>query len=123
MRSLSKSSSGISVKSSPKFVRRENTDDKRLSTNLQDSMAQEEEEKKPPPNPALIKLPKDYKDWDTQKLSDWANECGLDDFAQSIINEDIDGEVLAVMTEKDLEELGLNMGHRKKILKSIQDNS
>ncbi len=52
-------------------------------------------------------------------LGRWLDGLGLGRHAEAFAKDDIDWEVLAELEEPDLEKLGLSLGHRKKLLKSI----
>ncbi|MFM8769427.1 MAG: TIR domain-containing protein [Rubrivivax sp.] len=55
-------------------------------------------------------------------LFDWLTAQGLQQHAQTLQREGIeDLEVMRELTEADLEKLGLNMGHRKRLLKALRD--
>lgn len=49
----------------------------------------------------------------------WLKGLGLERYEGVFRDNDIDGEVLAELTEADLERLGLSLGHRKRLLKAI----
>ena len=49
----------------------------------------------------------------------WLRDWGLERYANSFEAHAIDAEVLAELTEADLEKLGVLLGHRKKLLKAI----
>ena len=49
----------------------------------------------------------------------WLRDWGLERYADSFEAHAIDAEVLAELTEADLEKLGVLLGHRKKLLKAI----
>ncbi len=49
----------------------------------------------------------------------WFDELGLGQYAVIFAENDIDWEVLPELTEHDLEQLGLSLGHRKKLLKAV----
>ena len=49
----------------------------------------------------------------------WLRELGLERYERAFREGDIDAEVLPDLTEADLEELGVSLGHRKKLLKAI----
>ena len=53
-------------------------------------------------------------------LQHWLEEIGLAQYADLLVRNDIDWEVLPELTEQDLEKLGVSLGHRKKLLKAIQ---
>jgi len=54
-------------------------------------------------------------------LSDWLHNLGLDRYAQLFADNDVDFEVLRILTEEDLHQLGVSFGHRKRILKAIAE--
>jgi class 3 adenylate cyclase len=49
----------------------------------------------------------------------WLSAIDLERYASVFANNDIDGETLFDLTDEDLRELGVSLGHRKKILKAI----
>ena len=49
----------------------------------------------------------------------WLAGLGLAQYAASFSDNDIDGEVLAELSDADLKELGLSLGHRRKLLKAL----
>jgi class 3 adenylate cyclase len=53
-------------------------------------------------------------------MADWLGWLGLDRYAATFAENDIDLEVLPSLTERDLEQLGVSMGHRKKILAALR---
>jgi hypothetical protein len=52
-------------------------------------------------------------------ISDWLRSLGLERYERAFLENAVDGEVLAALTEGDLERLGVLLGHRKKMLASI----
>ncbi|WP_299397631.1 AAA family ATPase [Pelagibius sp.] len=60
-------------------------------------------------------------------LYDWLQSLGLDRHAAAFAEQDIDFDILADLTERDLIELGLSFGERKKLRRAIarlsEDNS
>lgn len=54
-------------------------------------------------------------------LSDWLHSIGLDQYAQLFADNDVDLEVLRILTEEDLHQLGVSFGHRKRILKAVAE--
>jgi len=58
-------------------------------------------------------------DWNVQDVAEWAKENGLEFFIEKVVDQNIDGEALSNIGDKELEELGLKVGQRKKILKAI----
>ncbi|MCA0872787.1 AAA family ATPase [Seohaeicola saemankumensis] len=49
----------------------------------------------------------------------WLNGLGLDQYADAFSQNDIDAQVLPLLTNEDLKEIGVSLGHRKIILASI----
>jgi class 3 adenylate cyclase len=54
-----------------------------------------------------------------QELEGWLASIGLERYAQTLRDNDVDLEVLPELTEADLEQLGLSLGHRKKLLRAL----
>ena len=54
-------------------------------------------------------------------LSTWLQERGLGRYAPAFANNDVDLEALRLLTETDLERLGVSLGHRRKLLKAIAE--
>jgi class 3 adenylate cyclase/predicted ATPase len=54
------------------------------------------------------------------ELADWLAAHGLDQYAQTFAENNIDYSVLPDLTENDLEKLGVTLGHRKKLLRAIE---
>jgi hypothetical protein len=48
----------------------------------------------------------------------WLEELGLPQYAQVFVDNDVDLEALRLLTDGDLEKLGVSLGHRKKLLKA-----
>lgn len=53
------------------------------------------------------------------EIQAWLADIGLSQYAQAFAENDIDASVLPSLTEDDLRELGLSMGHRKKLMAAI----
>src|SRR5262245_4761804 len=56
-----------------------------------------------------------------QRIADWLSEIGLGQYAQGFADNGIDASVLRDLTDRDLEEIGVLLGHRKKILRAIAE--
>jgi class 3 adenylate cyclase/predicted ATPase len=54
-------------------------------------------------------------------IAAWLQGLGLARYEETFRNSDIDADVLADLTETDLEKLGISLGHRKKLLKAIKE--
>ncbi len=52
-------------------------------------------------------------------IAAWLRRLGLERYEQRLRESDIDADILADLSETDLEELGISLGHRKKLLKAI----
>src|ERR1700730_11864715 len=55
-----------------------------------------------------------------QQIADWLKKLGLAEYAQRFAENDIDIDVLAELTDQDLERLGISLGHRRKLLRAIR---
>jgi class 3 adenylate cyclase/predicted ATPase len=55
-----------------------------------------------------------------QTMLEWLGSLGLERYAAVFAENDIDFEVLPSLTEQNLVELGVSMGHRKKILAAVR---
>ena len=53
-------------------------------------------------------------------LAEWLGRHGLDQYAQTFAENNIEYSVLPDLTEDDLEKLGVSLGHRKKLLRAIE---
>src|SRR5215470_13512363 len=56
-----------------------------------------------------------------QQIADWLNKLGMSEYAQLFAQNDIDISVLPHLTDQDLKELGLSLGHRRKMLAAIAE--
>jgi class 3 adenylate cyclase/tetratricopeptide (TPR) repeat protein len=54
------------------------------------------------------------------KVTEWLGKYGLDQYAQTFAENDIEYAALPELTENDLENLGISLGHRRKLLKAIE---
>ncbi len=52
-------------------------------------------------------------------VSHWLNGLGLDRYSDLFLKQEIDADSLSELTDSDLRELGIPLGHRKRILKAI----
>ena len=57
----------------------------------------------------------------TTDLAEWLAGHGLGQYGQTFIEHNIDYSVLPDLTEDDLEKLGVSLGHRKKLLRAIDE--
>jgi class 3 adenylate cyclase/predicted ATPase len=56
-----------------------------------------------------------------QKIAQWLEEIGLSEYAQRFAENGIDISVIRHLTEQDLKDMGVLLGHRRKMLASIGD--
>ena len=54
-------------------------------------------------------------------VAEWLASIGLEEYAELFADNDIDLEVVRELTEQDLKELGVSLGHRRKILRSASE--
>ena len=57
----------------------------------------------------------------TTDIAEWLGRQGLGQYAQMFAENHIDYSVLPDLTEHDLEKLGISLGHRKKLLRAIDE--
>ena len=58
-----------------------------------------------------------------QQIGDWLKTLGMSEYAERFAENDIDTSVLRDLTDQDLKELGVSLGHRRKMLRSIAELS
>jgi class 3 adenylate cyclase/predicted ATPase len=56
-----------------------------------------------------------------QQIGDWLAKLGLSEYADGFAENGIDFSVLPDLTDQDLKEIGVILGHRRKILRAIAD--
>ena len=56
-----------------------------------------------------------------QQVTDWLEKLGMSEYAQRFAENDIDTSVLRDLTDQDLKELGVSLGHRRKMLRAIAE--
>ena len=56
-----------------------------------------------------------------QQIADWLETLGLSEYAQRFADNAIDLSVIRDLTEQDLKDLGVLLGHRRKILRAIAE--
>ena len=54
-------------------------------------------------------------------ISEWLASLGMGDYAQRFAENAIDLSVLRDLTEQDLKDLGVLLGHRRKMLRAIAE--
>ena len=56
-----------------------------------------------------------------QQIADWLEKLGMSEYARRFTESDIDTSVLRDLTDQDLKELGVSLGHRRKMLRAIAE--
>src|SRR5262245_52987841 len=56
-----------------------------------------------------------------QQIADWLEKLGLSEYAQRFADNAIDLSVIRDVTEQDLKDLGVLLGHRRKLLRAIAE--
>jgi class 3 adenylate cyclase len=56
-----------------------------------------------------------------QQIAEWLKKLGMAEYAERFAENDIDFSVLRHLTDQDLKELGLSLGHRRKMLAAITE--
>ena len=54
-----------------------------------------------------------------QQIADWLKTLGMSEYAQRFADNDVDTSVVRHLTDQDLRELGVSLGHRRKMLAAI----
>ena len=58
-----------------------------------------------------------------QEISDWLKKLGMSEYAERFAENDIDVSVLPHLSDHDLKELGISLGHRRKMLAAIAEHA
>jgi class 3 adenylate cyclase len=56
-----------------------------------------------------------------QQIADWLKALGMPEYAERFAENRIDASVLPDLTDQDLKELGVSLGHRRKMLRAIAE--
>jgi class 3 adenylate cyclase len=56
-----------------------------------------------------------------QPIAEWLEKLGLSEYAQRFTENGIDLSVLGDLTDQDLKEIGVLLGHRRKMLRAIAE--
>jgi class 3 adenylate cyclase len=56
-----------------------------------------------------------------QQIADWLKQLGMSEYARRFVENDIDFAVLRDLTDQDLKEIGVSLGHRRKLLRAIAE--
>src|SRR6516164_8538726 len=54
-----------------------------------------------------------------QQIAEWLEKLGLEQYAKLFVDNDIDVSVLPHLSDQDLKDLGVSLGHRRKIFAAI----
>jgi class 3 adenylate cyclase len=57
--------------------------------------------------------------WTMQGVAEWLASIGLDEYVQRFVENAIDLSVVRDLTEQDLKDLGMPLGHRRRILRAV----
>jgi class 3 adenylate cyclase len=57
----------------------------------------------------------------TQQVAEWLENLGMSEYAECFAENDVDLSVLPHLTDHDLKELGVSLGHRRKMLAAIAE--
>jgi hypothetical protein len=58
-----------------------------------------------------------------QQIAEWLDELGLSEHTERFVENKIDVAVLPLLTDEDLKEIGIPLGHRRKILAAINQGT
>src|ERR1700757_2028879 len=56
-----------------------------------------------------------------QQVADWLQKLGLGQYAQRFAENDISFSILPDLTDQDLREIGVSLGHRRQLLRAIAE--
>ena len=56
-----------------------------------------------------------------QQVADWLQKLGLEQYARQFAENDISFSVLPDLTDQDLKEIGVSLGHRRQLLRAIAE--
>jgi SAM domain (Sterile alpha motif) len=56
-----------------------------------------------------------------QQIADWLQKLGMSEYAQRFAENGIDLSVLPDLTDQDLKDIGVLLGHRRKLLRAIAE--
>ncbi len=57
------------------------------------------------------------------KFQDWLTELGLEQYAEVLVENDIDFDIISDLAESDFEKLGFSLGHRRKLLRALVERA
>jgi class 3 adenylate cyclase len=58
-----------------------------------------------------------------QQIADWLEKLGMSEYAQRFAENGIDLSILPDLTDQDLKDIGVLLGHRRKLLRAIAELS
>ena len=56
-----------------------------------------------------------------QQITDWLKKLGMSEYRERFVENDVDISVLPYLTDQDLKDLGVSLGHRRKMLAAIAE--
>jgi class 3 adenylate cyclase len=56
-----------------------------------------------------------------QQIADWLDKLGMSQYAQRFAENDIDVRALRYLTDQDLKDIGVSLGHRRRMLAAISE--
>ena len=56
-----------------------------------------------------------------QQIADWLKKLGMSEYTERFAKNDIEIDNLTELTDRDLERLGVSLGHRRRILRAIRE--
>ena len=56
-----------------------------------------------------------------QQIADWLQKLGLGQYVQRFVENDISFAILPDLTDQDLKEIGVSLGHRRQLLRAIAE--
>ena len=56
-----------------------------------------------------------------QQIADWLKELGMSEYAERFAENDIDARALRYLTDQDLKDVGVSLGHRRRMLAAISE--
>lgn len=56
-----------------------------------------------------------------QQITDWLKKLGMSEYQERFVESDVDISVLPYLTDQDLKDLGVSLGHRRKMLAAIAE--
>src|SRR5215468_339267 len=56
-----------------------------------------------------------------EQIADWLRKLGMSEYAERFAANDIEIDILHELTDRDLERLGISLGHRRRILRAIRE--